>query len=138
MKKLLTLLALSFAVSAPSYANNVEAHMHNIRDLIRSCSVLPYSLRDGVKAYHTIRSHCPEVKLVEKHRAKIKLGGNTYYAQLNEVKHSDGDFYDVVIRDYISNEEFVLYNVPAYGDVLLGVLGGHIRKIPQVYVAKLF
>jgi hypothetical protein len=109
-------------------------HMSNIIDRVRNCSALPYTLKDGVKVYHQLTSHCPEVKVLEKGRAKIKVGGHTFFAQLVETPDTDGDLYDVVIRDYISNDSYTLVNARAYGDVLLGVLNGVIKNIPQVYI----
>ena len=120
------------ALDAP--ANNVETHMANIVDRVRQCSVLPYTLRNGVKVYHHLVSHCPEVKVLEKGRAKIKVGGHTFTAQLIDTRDTDGDIYNVEIRDYISNDAYTLEGVFAYGDVMLGILNGNIKKIPQVYV----
>ena len=140
MKKLLIVLAavsgLTFSANQAS-ANNVEAHLHNMQNRIRSCTVLPYTVKNGVKVLHQLISHCSEVKMVEKYRAHIKIGGSTFVAQLRESADTDGDFYDVVIRDYISNESFTMHNVLAFGDVLRGVLGGDIKNVQKVYVPGL-
>ena len=144
------LILLSFVLAALEFAspanaddgypefmnpnNSVEAHLANITDRVRNCSVQPYTIRNGVKVFHPLMSHCPEVKVLEKGKAKIKVGGSIYNVYLTDSPNSDGDFYDVVIRDYISNDTYTLKNVLAFGDVLIGILSGNKARIPQSYV----
>lgn len=114
--------------------NIVEYHLANIRDLIRSCTILPYAVKDGVRAYHHLKSHCPQVKVyqVTDHvgRARIKLGSHHFLATVRESLGSDEDFYDVEIREVQSKDTFRISGVLAYGDVLLGVLNGNTNGIP--------
>ena len=118
-----------------SDSNGIQAHLHNIQDRVRACSVLPYTFRNGVKVYHHLMSHCAEVHVLGKGRAKIKIGGKVYDLALIESRDSDGDLFHIQIRDTLANEFLVLKNVPAYGDILLGVLDGSSKGIPMQYIS---
>jgi len=138
MKKISLILSILVLTSASAFANSVdntvESHLSNIRDRVRQCSLLPYTMKENVKVYHPLVSHCPEIKVLTKGLAKIKVGGHIFAARLIETEDTDGDFYDVQIRDFRSNDTYLLHNVLAYGDVLLGILDADTRKIPEVFV----
>ena len=118
------------------HPNSVEAHLHNIVDRVHNCALLPYTINEsGARAFHAILSHCPEVKTLANGSAKIKVAGHQYSATLVEATDSDGDFYHVQIKDLDSKEVAILENIPAYGDILLGILSGDTRGIPQVQIS---
>lgn len=109
-------------------------YLPNIQDRVRQCVTLPYVYQaDGIRRDQTLISHCPEVKVlpVVNHvkSAKIRVAGHQFVATLVETEFTDGDFYDVEIRDLQSNDAYRLYNVAAYGDVLLGVLNGNTKGV---------
>ncbi len=122
------------SMSVDSVQNAVETHLGNIRNLVRSCSVQPFALKDGIKVYHRLISHCPQVKVLEKGKAQIKLGSHVFHVTLVDSPSTDDDFYDVIFKDFDSNDTFRVRNVLAYGDVLIGILNGDKSGLPQVYV----
>ncbi|MBS1958854.1 MAG: hypothetical protein JST80_05205 [Bdellovibrionales bacterium] len=121
-----------------SNTNTVAAHLHNIQNQIRACTVLPYSVKNGRKVLHAIVSHCPSVKVISKTKAIVKIGGMTFQIVMRETADSDGDLYDIVIREPISNDRYKIPNVLAFGDVLLGVLVGDTSGLRMSYVAQIF
>ena len=137
MKTVISSIFLIFSMNqalAASFGpgDSVRSHLPNLIDRVRSCSVLPYSLRDGVKVFHALTSHCPEVKVMGPGLAKVKVAAHSYQVALVESEDSDGDFYHVQITDLASRDAIQMNNVAAYGDVLLGVLGGDTRGIVQM------
>jgi hypothetical protein len=132
--KALIFAALMFSASTVAQANVVETHFKNIQNKIRSCVVLPYSVKNQHRVYQNLISHCPEVKVVAKGKASIKVGSNTFQAILVETEYSDGDVFDIVIREARSHDQLRLSNVLAFGDILLGLLGGSFEGLQQTYV----
>lgn len=137
--KTLNVFAILIAslVTQAANAGVIEAHLKNIQDRIRACVILPYTVKNERKVYHALISHCPEVQVFSKGKAQIKVGGSTYQAVLVATENTDGDFYDVVIREPISNDRYRMTNVLAYGDVLLGILAGESLGLREVkYVGR--
>lgn len=129
----LSLLTISMISASAASASTVESLLPNIRDRVRDCSILPYHYKDNNRVDHAIMSHCPEVKVVPvEHgmpQAKIKVAAHTFIATLIETQFSDGDMFDVEIKDVVTNDSYKMTNVLAFGDVLLGVLGGSTNGI---------
>jgi hypothetical protein len=137
------LLNLSLTAFAAGSANNhsVEKYLSNIQDRVRQCSVMPFAVdRNQNRVEHALRSHCPEVKLVHlqdaKPAAKINVAGQRFIARLIETEFSDGDFYDVEIINLYTQENYRIYNVLAFGDVLLGVLGGETKGVTSTLLRE--
>jgi hypothetical protein len=133
-----SLLIILGVVSAFAQANastgsdSITQHLPNIIDRVSKCSFLPFTIdQDGHKSYHAILSHCPEVKVVSPGVAKIKVASHIYQAVLVESRDSDGDFYDVSIQDVRTGENKAFTNIAAYGDILLGVLGGNTEHVME-------
>lgn len=136
--KLLTLATLFIgSIAGTAQANVVESHLKNIQNQVRACTVLPYTVKHGHRVFQNLISHCPSVKLVAQGKAVIKISGITFQAVLVETEYTDGDLYDVVIRDPKSHDQFRMYNVLAYGDILLGVMAGNTQGIRQTYLPAL-
>lgn len=148
MKTLVVLITLFLnlaprAVAFDQFASThtVEKYLSNIQDRVRQCSILPFIYdQNQNRVEHSLRSHCPEVKLVAAEgrvpSAKINVAGQRFVAQLIETDFTDGDFYDVEIRNLYTNESFRIFNVLAYGDVLLGVLGGQTKGVTSTLVSE--
>ena len=135
ISSILLLFSMNQAIAASfGPGDSVRSHLPNLIDRVRSCSVLPFSYRDGVKVFHALTSHCPEVKVMGPGLAKVKVAAHQYQVSLVEAEDSDGDFYHVQITDLASRDSIQLQNIAAYGDVLLGVLSGDTRGIVQVPV----
>jgi hypothetical protein len=132
----LFLLLGSFAAQPCAHASGViEFSLANVRNQIRTCSVLPVTYRDNhVKVYHALVSSCPTVKVFEKGKARIKFEQFEFTAVMAESQDSDGDFYDILITESNTHDSFRLNNVRAYGDVLLGLLGGDLHGVKETYV----
>lgn len=140
MKTVLILIFLSVGASAhaqaQNFSNSVAQHFGDIANRVRECSVLPYSVdANGAKALHALYSHCPEVKVLPEGVAQVRVAGHRYEVTLLASIDSDGDFYDVQIRDVVSNELYTLANTLVYGDVLLGVLGGNTNGLVESYIS---
>jgi len=132
---------LAVATTQSGSVHTVEKYISNIRDRVRQCSILPFAFNaNNVRIEHSLRSHCPEVKLIAGHgslpAAKIHVAGQQFTAQLIETQYSDGDFYDVEIRNVFTNETYRFDNVLAYGDVLLGVLGGETKGVSTAFITE--
>ena len=132
---LITLTTLHGFSAQAADPNGIQAHLRNIQNKVRACSVLPYTFNNGVKVFHHLISHCAEVHVLGKGKAKIKIGGNVYDLALVATRDTDGDIYHIRLRNSLTNEAMTLKNVPAYGDILLGILDGNSRGIPMQYVS---
>jgi hypothetical protein len=132
-------LLLSFTTLTPAQAQIAgikHSRMNYIVDRVRNCSILPYTMNSNrQKVYHALTSHCPEVKVVGKGTAKIRVDGHAFQVNLVETINSDGDFYDVQITDVVTREVSSVPNILAFGDVLLGVLSGRTQGLPESYVS---
>lgn len=136
---LIITLFLQASTSFASEENAVERLLPNIKDRVRNCTILPYLFDENqMRVEYALRSHCPEVKVLEdqKNAAKIKVAGHRFIATLIETELSDGDIFDVEIRDMDSGEIFRFYNVLAFGDVLLGVLEGNTGGVNTSLVSE--
>jgi hypothetical protein len=137
---IISLVLSSFSgVAMASPQNSVEKLLPNIRDRVRHCTVMPYHMDlNHVRVEHSLQSHCPEVKVlpVINHQvsAKIRVAGHQFIATLVETEYTDGDFFDVEIRDLTSNDSYRIYNALAFGDVLLGVLDGNTKGVTANFV----
>lgn len=120
---------------ARSNTTVVASHLKNIQNRVRACTVLPYSLKSGRKVFHQLVSHCPEVKVIDKKKASIKIGSMTFQVIMVESPDSDGDLYNIVIREPISNDRYRIPNVLTFGDILLGVLVGDTQGLRQSFVS---
>ena len=128
--------ALQASAQTSDVSNSVESHLNEIVSRVRDCSVLPVSYsQDGVKTLHALESHCPEVKTLTGGSAEVKVASHAYSVVLVASPDSDGDFYDVQIKDIASSEIHTLPNVLAYGDVLLGILNGNTNGLKTVLVS---
>lgn len=140
MKAVILIISLILQSSSTfASVNTVEKLLPNIRDRVRNCTILPYQFDDNkMRVEHALRSHCPEVKVLtdRKGAAKIKVAGHQFIATLIETEFTDGDFFDVEIKDLASGEAFRSYNVLAFGDILLGVLEGNTRGISTSLVSE--
>ncbi len=136
MKAVILIISLLINAQAAfaSTGNTVENLLPNIRDRVRQCTVLKYNYtKNHVRNEHALISHCPEVKVIANEStsavAKIRVSGHQFIATLIETQYSDGDFYDVEIRDLVSKDSYRIYNTLAYGDILLGVLEGNTHGV---------
>jgi hypothetical protein len=155
MKALLVLITLTLqltpmAVAATQEAarvsesrseHTVEKYLPNIRDRVRQCTILPFVYDSNrVRKHQSLRSHCPEVKLLSTAEgggvAKIHVYGQQFVARLIETEYTDGDFYDVEIINTSTRESYRIDNVLAFGDVLLGVLGGETKGVTEHLVTE--
>jgi hypothetical protein len=114
------------AISAKaSMAMPLEKTLPKIVDHVTSCSILPYSIGvDGQQTNHALISRCPTVKIINPGQAEIKVNGEMFLANLEESPDSDGDLYEVTFHNVVTGEKHTFSDVPAFGDILLGVLGG--------------
>jgi hypothetical protein len=118
--------------NATQSTNLVERLLPNIMNRVSECSVRPYTVdQNGSKTYHAMISHCPEVQVTSPGVATVKVDAYTFQAVLSESPDSDGDFYHVTIQDVQSGQTAVMQNVPAYGDILLGLMGGNGARIRE-------
>jgi hypothetical protein len=122
-------------------SHTVEKYLSNIQDRVRQCSILPFVYdAHRMRKEHAFQSHCPEVKLLPVSgahaMAKIRVAGHQFIARLIETDFSDGDFYDVEIRNLNTQETYRFDNVLAYGDVLRGVLGGETKGVTSTFVVE--
>ena len=131
-------VASAFA-QANAATGPITRYLPNIIDRVSQCSFLPFTLdKDGQKTYHAVTSHCPEVKVIAPGIAKIKVASHVFNAVLRESPDSDGDFYAVTIQYINSGESQTFPNVAAYGDILLGVLGGNTERLMQQEINPAF
>ena len=114
--------------------NAIVPYLPYLLNRVENCSINAYTVQNGVKSFHALISHCPEVKVVATGVAKVKVAGQIFQIDLVETERTDGDIYDVVIRNVRTLDEYRIYGVMAYGDVLLGVLKGNTSRLPQVQV----
>ena len=144
MKTITTTFSILLALSCANLANaqvvnspnSVQVMMPSIVQLVRKCSILPFTFnKDGRKVYHALMSRCGSVLVMPKGMAKIKLNGRAYGVTMNDAEDSDGDFFHVQIKDLNTKEIATLSNIPAYGDVLLAILSGDIRGIPESFLS---
>jgi len=122
--------------------NSVESNLNNIRQQVRQCAVLPYHYNADTnnRVDQAIQSRCGDVKIIkvanQMPKARIKLGGHVYMASLITTAFSDGDVFDVQITDVATQDSFQLHNVLAFGDILLGVLGGSTNGITDQLISN--
>ena len=113
--------------------NSVQSNLPRIANFVRNCVVQPYSIKaDGNKAFGLLKSHCVAVTVIHEKLAQVLYYRHLYQIQILESADSDADFYDVQVTDLVTNEKASMTEVLAYGDVLLGVLGGDTHDVPAV------
>lgn len=109
-----------------------------VQNLVLSCAVEPVKVADGRKITGPLRSSCDEVQ-VSGNEARLFVDGRWYTAVLTDSAESDGgDLNDIRVEDEKGNVVAELHNVPAFGDVLLGLAGGQAKvqevNVPQIEV----
>ena len=151
MKALLVLITLTLQLTPMAVAatqessrasdHSVEKYLPNIRDRVRQCTILPFVYdANRIRKQKSLRSHCPEVKLIVNTQgnvvAKIHVYGQQFVARLIDTEYTDGDFYDVEIVNANTRESYRIDNVLAFGDVLLGVLEGETKGVTEHLVTE--
>ena len=139
MKTIITLTITLLLTTSSSFAqsNSVESRLPFIRNLVRTCAVQPYSynVKSNNKVLHSLISHCPEVTVITPSQglpqAMIKVGGLKFLATMQESESSDGDFFDITIREVGTTDSVKLGGVLAYADILLGILSGNTDGVPS-------
>lgn len=107
-----------------------------VKELVLRCAVQPYTLQRGKKVYGRLLSTCEELQ-VQGAEARFVLNGDWYLAQLSDSPNSDGgDLNDVFVKDTDEKQVAVRRDIPAFGDVLLGLAGGRVQ-LPEQYVQDL-
>ncbi len=117
--------------SEANSGSSFPRQLNQLAEQVRSASVIPVTLRDGVPVFHALNSRSSDVKVTGPGQAEIKLGTEIFHVSLLESEISDGDFYHVQILNVNTGEQTRLDDVLAFGDVLLGVLGGDTRGLKQ-------
>ncbi len=104
-------------------------------DRVRNCVVQPYTLNDrNQKVYHALQSHCPEVKVTAPGVARARVAAHHFEIRIEESSYSDGDFFDVEFSDLRTGEKSRYEGILAFGDVLLGALGGRTEGLNEKLV----
>jgi hypothetical protein len=119
-----------------------ETAISRLQTKVRACVTLPYVKEQGRRVYQKLVSHCPELKVVkptsdqpqkrDHHFAKLILDGRVYQIWMTPAARSDGDLYDLAIRDSASGQVERFRDVLAFGDIWLGVLEGQIEGLKTV------
>ncbi len=116
------------------WANRLE----KIQNEVRRCTELPYVLKpNGQKQFFTLINRCADIELAAQvkgrfQRARVRTPDGFFTIELIETPMTDGDIYDVRIRDLAARTQIILPAVFAYGDVLLGALGGDLNGVQHV------
>ncbi len=108
--------------------------LKSIEKRVHECSVLPYTMEAGRKSYHEIYSQCDDVKVVAKGVATVEIDGHAYVAAISETEDSDADIYNVEIKDLTTGKFLHIDHVFAYGDVMLGLLGGNTTDVQELLI----
>jgi hypothetical protein len=143
MKALILLLtvlasfnALSAQATSVSGAGIDPRHLNSILDRVRNCAILPYSLNErGQKVYHAIQSHCPEVRVIAPGQARVRVFARAFLLIIEAPGYSDGDFFNLRVKELQSGSESVFEGILAFGDVLLAMLGGRTEGLQERLVA---
>ena len=126
-------LAQTISVQAQQVPGINRILLSGLVGRVRNCVKLPVSFdRSGQKILHPLISHCPEVRVVDKGVAKVRVNSHSFRISMKEAKDSDADLYDVLIEDERTHEASMIQSVLAFGDPLLGVLGGKLQGIREV------
>ncbi len=136
------LAAVSLVLSASllgrtSYAASNSLFWNEIENLTLRCAVVPVVIDEaGNRTYLSATSHCPELAVTDK-LAEIKIGNQLYVAELLESELSDdGDLFHLFIKDESGNTVGAKMNIPAFGDVVLGLAGSRGRELPEAVVRQ--
>lgn len=118
-----------------------------LRPVIRQCVTLPYVHQQGRRIYRDLVSHCDQLKVIredgqrsgrqmrgKQYRAVLNWSGRIFQIAMTPSAQSDGDFFDVSIRDKNTGKVERVRNVLAYGDILLAVLEGSVDGLKSVRV----
>ena len=114
-----------------------ERFWNQVSRLVNRCGILPYEWDElaQTKHFYWIESQSPEeLSLLSDHQAQFKIDGVSYSAHLVASEDADGgDLAHIVVFDDRGVEVARRVNVPAFGDLLLGLAGGHFAgKMEQV------
>lgn len=129
MKKNLTVLlailaSLSSAAHADSGNEPSERFWQEIRELVLRCSVQPVMIRGNRRIAAPVQSRCADLR-VKAEGAEFILNNARYVAYLEESENSDGgDLYSVHVLNGRGQKVAARSDVPAFGDILLGLAGG--------------
>jgi hypothetical protein len=129
--KLPMLLVLASLTSAPALAAP-GGFWSKVRSLVEQCAAQPVTIDfEGHKTYYPLVSRCDELGAYEG-SAQFLLEDEWYSAELIESEDSDGgDLFDVRIERDRDSHVAIRKNVPAFGDVLVGMAGGRV-SVPEI------
>lgn len=127
----LSSLLLLLVVGTATAADHLSASFWNEIAFLRNCVAFPvYSDGEGRQHAGRLLSRCPEIRVLDATHARLTLSGATFEATLSDSRESDGgDLNDVIVRDAAGNVVAQRGNVPAFGDILLGLLGGNAQGL---------
>jgi hypothetical protein len=139
---LIAFLLVSSVVGSNAALALDEAVIARLQSKVRGCVTLPYVKEQGRRVYQKLVSHCPELKVVkptadqprkrDHHFAKLILDGRVFQIWMTPASRSDGDFYDLAIRDSATGQIERFRDVLAFGDIWLGLLEGQIEGLKAV------
>jgi hypothetical protein len=90
---------------------------------VRGCVIQPVTMVNGQKQASSLKSICQDVEVYQG-GVYFRMNNALYYAYLQESAQSDGgDLYDVYVINRAGRVIAQRQNVPAFGDVLLGLAG---------------
>lgn len=135
----LFLLAAASAAQAnqsPEFREPQGKFWDQVHALVLQCAVQTFTYNKGQKVYGSLQSVCDEVQ-VKGSEAHFRLRGDWYTATLQESPDADdGDLDDIFVSDRIGESYAERHEIPAFGDVLLGLAGGKVQ-LPERYVEEL-
>lgn len=89
-----------------------------VRALVKRCSVVS---QDAER----LQSICASEVQTFSNGAQLRLNDRNYFAYIRDSEESDGgDLNDITVQDARGRTVAERKNVPAFGDVLLGLMGG--------------
>ncbi|RYZ66724.1 MAG: hypothetical protein EOP09_12225, partial [Proteobacteria bacterium] len=139
MKTISTLVMMISLWTLPVRADTAEMHasldqrFSALQSIVREGVILPVTQKaDGNVKLHRLENHSLNIQWESPTRMVLRTEVGEFSVELYESAQSDGDLYDVEITDLKSNERIVNEHVFAYGDVLLGVLGGQTEGLTQL------
>lgn len=125
---------LSAGASASERSSGVTgAFWADVRELVLHCAVMPLKQQGNRKVAAPMVSHCRDLRLADG-GAYFVLGNSRYFAFLVESPDSDGgDLFHLRVINERRRVVAARDNVPAFGDVLLGLAGSSdgIREVAR-------
>ena len=129
VRPIIALFAFSIAfATAPAHAaasasGAPDSFWIGVRQLVVHCAVMPVKRQGARKVAAPMVSVCRELRVADG-GAYFILGNSHYFAYLVESPDSDGgDLYHVRVINERRKVIAARDNVPAFGDVLLGLAG---------------